>query len=153
MTYQARDRTASIVVLLLTFGGFIHVSHLPSGAAMFPMMVLGLAALLSGFWLVSTFLPRKAVVTADGEPPETKPFMENPKNLGIFIALIAAYLTLIDIIGYFTSTALFIVVSALALGFRRARYLAIGVVLFVAFVYFIFVTLFNRPLPIEFFQQ
>ena len=153
MTYQSRDRIASAVVLLLTVGGFVHISSLPPGAAMFPTMVLGLAALLSSLWLISTFLPRKAPATADGETPATKPFMDNPKNLGIFIALIVAYLTLIDIIGYFTSTALFIVVTALALGFRRTRYLAIGVVLFVAFVYFVFVTLFNRPLPVEFFQQ
>ena len=156
MTYQARDRIAGVVVLLLIIGGFVHIDHLASGAAMFPRMILGLAALLTTLWLISTFVSSRkdaAGAEADGKATETKPFMDNPRNLGVFIALIVGYLTLIDIIGYFTSTVIFMIVSALALGFRRTRYLAVGIVLFVAFVHFVFVILFNRPLPVEFFQQ
>ena len=148
LSYHLRDRIASVVVLAVCMAGFVHTQDMPGGAALFPRLVLGLAGLLSLAWLASTFLGRSP---AAAEPP--KPFMENPLNLAIFAGSIVIYVFLIDLIGYFTSTVLFMVGASLALGFRRLPFTAAAVVLFIGFVYFIFRILFDRPLPLEFFQR
>ena len=153
MAYHLRDRIAAAVVLLLATAGLIHIQDMPSGAAMFPRLILGLAVFLSVCWLISTILPRRRPAGGPRDEATPHPFMENPGNLATFLMVIAAYIALIDVIGYFTSTIVFIPAAAFALGFRRVTYTAITVLLFVGFVYFIFVVLFNRPLPIEFFQQ
>ena len=149
LSYHLRDRIASVVVLAVCMAGFVHTQDMPGGAALFPRLVLGLAGFLSLAWLVSTFLGRSPAAAA--EPP--KPFMENPLNLAIFAGSIVIYVFLIDLIGYVTSTVLFMVGASLALGFRRLPFTAAAVVLFIGFVYFIFRILFDRPLPLEFFQR
>ena len=154
MAYHLRDRIAAIIVMALTAAGFIHIGNLPTGAAMFPRLVLGLAFCLSTLWLISTFISmRKARADADEAEAKTHPFMDNPLNLGILLVTTAGYIFLIDRIGYFTSTAIFMSVTALALGFRRVVFVAVTTILFVTFVYCIFILLFDRPLPVEFFQR
>lgn len=151
MVYRLRDRIASAVVLALALAGFIHILELPAGAALFPKLVLGLTSLLSAIWLVSSLMNRR--FDADLESEDASPFVENPVNLVIFIVAIGAYIALIDIIGYFTSTILFMAVLTVALGFRRFVFTGVAIVLFVGLVYCVFILLFERPLPIEFFQQ
>lgn len=148
MAIHLRNRIASVFVLLLAAAGFVHIHGLPAGAAMFPRLVLGATAFLATLWLISTFMAAKRAVDA----PASGPFIENPRNFGIFVATIVGYIALIEILGYFTSTAMFMLASSTLLGFRRHRFLIIATVAFIAFVYVIFVVLFKRPMPPEFFQ-
>ncbi|MCG8510570.1 MAG: tripartite tricarboxylate transporter TctB family protein [Rhodospirillales bacterium] len=145
-----RDRVASAVVLVLCGIGLAATRDMPGDAAMFPRLVIGFAGLLSAAWMASTFFHGRAPGSS-GEAH--KPFTENARNLGIFVVSIALYVLLIDAIGYFTATILFMLCASLALGFRRIRFTAATIALFVAFVFFVFRILFDRPLPLEFFQR
>jgi hypothetical protein len=147
MARHIRERIASLVVLVLSVAGIIHIQDLPSDAAIFPRLVLGLAVFLSAAWFGTTLLRSARGDTAP------HPFFDNPRNLAVFIIAIAVYIAVIETLGYFTATAIFMVGSALLLGFRRYGFIGVATVLFIAFVYFIFIALFNRPLPIEFFQR
>lgn len=78
--------------------------------------------------------------------------MENPRNFAVFSACLVAYIILIDTIGYFTSSALFVIGASLLLGYRRPLVVVSTAAAFVLFIYVVFVVIFERPLPLEFFQ-
>lgn len=151
MSTTSRERLAALVTLLLCLAALSQVPKMPAEAALFPELILGLAVILSLIWGASTFRFRVKEKTEAKEQRST-PFSENPRNLAAFVFCLAGYVWLIDILGYFTSTALFMVATSVTLGFRKPKALVAAVVGFVGFVYVIFVVVFQRPLPIEFFQ-
>lgn len=151
MLLKSRERLAALTVFLLCVAAWSHIPSMPAEAALFPELILGLAAILTLAWGGSTFFPRSA---GGGQKLQevAPPFTENPRNLLLFVLCLVAYVGLIDILGYFTSTILFMAGSTLCLGFRRPAAISAAIVGFVGFVYIIFVVIFQRPLPIEFFQ-
>lgn len=144
MPSRWRERTAASVVIALTALAFLHVRELPSDAAMFPTLTLALAAALAGMWLVATFLVRD-------EPAETEPFFQTPRNFAIAVGLTPVYLYLVSEIGFFTASSVYMLLLAFLLGLRRLPALLLGTAGFMASVYLVFVVLFARPLPPEFF--
>lgn len=138
-----RDQVAAIVVLLLIVGGWIHADSFPPRAAMFPKVVFAVSTVVTVVWLVRSSLRRPAV---EG------PLVSNWGRFLIFLGLCALFALLVDFIGFFTATTLFVGGASLALGYRRYRYLAGYLVGFIALLVVVFVVIFNRPLPPEFFQ-
>lgn len=146
-----KDRIGALVVLVCCTLAWSMLDTMPAEAALFPRMIISMAFVLSAIWGISSLRPRaKAAASGTGEVPEG--FMENPRNFAIFAACLAAYIVLIDTIGYFTSSALFVIVTSFLLGFRRPLTVVVSAAGFVLFIYLVFVVIFNRPLPVEFFQ-
>lgn len=150
MSIKSRERLAALVTFLLCAAAWSQIPYMPAEAALFPKLILGLAAVLALAWGAQTFRRPKARSEITDTSPA--PFSENPRKLLSFIVCLGGYVWLIDILGYFTSTALFMVVASFVLGFRRPGIIAAAVVGFVGFIYIVFVVIFQRPLPIEFFQ-
>ena len=143
MAFLNREQVAAILVLCLIAGGWIHADTFPSRAAMFPKVVFVASAVVTLVWLVRATLRR---------PVAGNPIVGNWRNFGVFLVSCCAFALLVDSIGFFTSTALFAVGTALALGYRRYTHLAGYAVGFLAVLAIVFVAIFDRPLPREFFQ-
>lgn len=149
------DRAGAVVALAVSGVAWWMSGRFPADAQVFPRMVLALLGVLSLLWLVRSFLPpgsRFAEPQAEGEPAD-EPFFQ---HLGYFagsIALIAAYIFLVGNLGYFTSTILFIPVMAIMLGYYRPVGILLTTAAFVGGIYIVFVQLFSRRLPAEFFAQ
>lgn len=152
MSAVVRERVGALITFLFCAAAWSQIGTMPDEAAFFPRLIIGLAFLLTLGWGGSTFFGRGRQVSAEDPEGKSTPFIENPRNLLVFSLLLVVYVALIDIIGYFTSTALFILAASLGLGFRRPGVIAATMVGFVAFIYFVFVIIFQRPLPLEFFQ-
>ena len=148
------ERLAAAVTLAVTGVAWWMSAAFPFDARFFPRMVLGLLGVLSLVWLARTFVPaghRFAAPAAEGEAAEVRPFFIHPGYFVVAIGMLAAYAVLVGRIGYFSSTILFIPAMALALGYRRPLGILLTTGAFVGTIYLIFVVMFRRRLPTEFF--
>ncbi len=148
---QRREKIGSIISLIFCVGAWSQLGSMPSEAAFFPRMIIGTAFILTFIWGASAFFKKTAPAENDSEDGPG-PFLESRKNFTIFVVSLALYIALIDIIGYFSSTCLFMIGTSFALGFRRPFLTGATTFGFIAFIYIVFVIAFQRPLPIEFFQ-
>ncbi len=153
MDFINKDRVGAVIVFVLCAGAWSQLYDIPAEAAFFPRLILGLSFILTIAWLVGTFVPSKrTAISEEDEVEKQSAFIENPRNLGIFLVCLIIYTWLIGKIGYFTATACFIAASSIALGFKKPIVLAASMAGFILFIYVIFVLIFKRPLPVEFFQ-
>ena len=139
-----RDRTAAAAIIALTVMASFHVRQLPSDAALFPTLTLALSGALAVLLLISTFLGER-------KPDADEPFLQNPRNFAIVLGLTPLYLYFVSTIGYFSASSIYMLLLAFLLGFQHLSVLVLGTAGFMAFVYIVFVVVFARPLPPEFF--
>lgn len=123
----------------------------PFESRVFPVAVLSLMAILSGSLVVQSFI--KSSTAAQGETAsEYRPFfIHKPRFAGAF-ASIFGYIFLLPKLGYFTTSTLFFIVLTQLLGYRNYKNLFLTIFVFLGFVYLVFIVLFERPIPPEFFQ-
>jgi putative tricarboxylic transport membrane protein len=148
------ERLAVVVTLAVTGVAWWMSARFPVDARFFPRMVLGLLGVLSVVWLARTFVTggsRFAAPVAEGETGEVEPFFIHAGYFVAAITMLTAYVLLVGQIGYFSSTILFIPAMALALGYRRPLGILLTTGAFVGMIYLIFVVMFRRRLPTEFF--
>jgi putative tricarboxylic transport membrane protein len=149
------DRAGAAVALGASAVAWWMSGRFPADAQVFPRMVLAMLGVLSLLWLIRTFLPpdsRFAEPKVEGEAAD-EPFFHHIGYFAGSIALIAAYIFLVGTLGYFTSTVLFIPMMAIMLGYYRPVGLLLTTAAFVGGIYIVFVQLFARRLPAEFFAQ
>lgn len=124
----------------------------PAQAKFFPGMILGLFALLSAVILVrALFFPRAAGLAEEEGQPWT--FFRHVPRFLIALSGFAAFILLVEPVGFFSAGALFLAGLTVSLGFRRWRMIAVTYALFLLFIYLVFVALFERPLPKELWQR
>ena len=128
--------------MLLACAGIYEAQGLPAGVAILPMWVLGALFILSCIMIVRGLFKR-----ASGA--EGTPFIVEPKRLLIGIIAMALYIIGIEVIGFYVTTALFIPLTALALGFRNIKIITITSASFLGFVYVVFTLIFERVLPVS----
>jgi len=109
---------------------------------MFPRLILVFLAGLATVMLGRTFWSPVG-------SSRDKPFCANTRRFLMAVAGILIYILVVSSIGYFSATVLFIPCAALLLGYRRPVPIAIATLGFCIFIYFVFVYLFERPLPSE----
>lgn len=141
---HVRDRIAAVFIFALAAAAWWTSQGFTPGARMVPQLVAGAMLFFSFIMFVRTFLPARRA-------KERTKFFTNGRYLLIGCALALIYISLVAVIGYFTATALFVPVFTWLLGYRRPAMLAISTMLFLLMVYVIFVGIFDRPLPDEFF--
>lgn len=78
-------------------------------------------------------------------------FFVHPGRFAGALALMAAYLAALPLVGFFTASGALALLMPPLLGYRRWRVLALTVAVFLAAVWLVFVVIFQRPLPREFF--
>ena len=107
---------------------------------------------LGGFLvLMGIFLIVRAAVRS-GKIAAVRPLAASPSHL--FAALIggAVYLFLVPVIGFYTSSALVVIVLPVVLGMRRPVTLVVSAAVFMIVVYATFSILLQKPLPPELWQ-
>lgn len=145
MTGLWRDRITSLVLLGGAALAWRHAMSFPRESAMFPLLVLGILGGLGVILLVQSFLPQLRTAS-------DRLVIEEPRTLLVGITVTTAYLFFIPVVGYFTSSLIYIVALSRLLGFKNYLTLIAISVGYVLFTYIVFVLLFQRPLPPEFFQ-
>ena len=151
MTRLDKDSIGSLIVFAFCVWAWTFLAGMPAEAALFPRMILALAGVLSVIWGVSAQV-RRVSRARRGVVEEPRKLISNPANIGIFFACAVVYATLIDLVGYFTASGLFVIATSLLLGYRRPLVVIGTAAGFVLFIYLVFVVIFERPLPPEFFQ-
>lgn len=138
---------------------FVSSLDMPLAAAQMPRILVGLLFILAGAMLVDVFRHRKASrqrpADAKLSPEEAAampliaPFFEGvniPRAL-TFLGAVILYVVLLEPLGYFIVTPLFLLGTLLFL--KACRLLVAAAIAAVApiFVYFIFITLLDLPIP------
>jgi predicted permease len=137
-----RDVICAAVLLALSVGAWMQAAELPSRAALFPRLDI---ALLFGFSVI--YLLRSLWRAPASE--RTGPFFRNATRFVVALLLIVAYVLIFPRIGFFTATALFIPVFAVAIGSRSIANLVLGSAIFTVGAWVVFVVLLGRRLPPE----
>ena len=120
----------------------------PWESRFFPLAVLGLMAVLSAVVFIRTLYSDK--YKAENKTPPT--FFRHPVRFLLAVGVILSYIVLLPVLGYFTTSVLFFLAMTAILGYRNYKNIALTIVTFLAFIYAVFVVLFERPIPPEFFQ-
>ena len=137
------ELVVALVILGLSVLGLVDTTGFPRASAYLPTAVLGLACALSLAWVVQSVLAiRRERPTLRLDPARTR-------RLLTLAALSLLYAVAIVGIGFFTSTMLFIPLSALLLGYRNAGGLVIATAAFAVLLYTVFGLLLRTPLPPE----
>ena len=137
------ELVVALVILALAGLGLADATGFPQTSAYLPIAVLGLTCALSLAWAV------QSVLAISREPPTLRLDPAETRRLLTLAGLSLLYAVGIVEVGFFTSTIIFIPLSALLLGYRSARGLAISTVAFGLLLYAVFGLLLRTPLPPE----
>ena len=128
-------------ILLLISGIYYYMTtKLPEKAALYPTFVVSILAVLSIMFIIKTLISKE-------KNNEKKIFDGFQVKQFIFILLMSvAYVGLMSVVGYFTTTFLFLIISLFGLKANKMHsiYTSIG---FSIFIFIIFKMLLNVPLP------
>jgi hypothetical protein len=120
----------------------------PMESRVFPIGVLSLMAILAAVVFLRSFVNSQS----EEQAQDPQPFFIHRNRFFASFACIVGYIVLLPALGYFTTSAIFFVAMTWFLGFRSYKTTALTIFIFLSFVYIVFVLLFERPVPPEFFQ-
>lgn len=132
-----RDSIAALAILAVVGAGWIHLSEVAPAAAMFPQMILGAMGILAAVMFVQGM--RSAT-------PE-QPFVNHARNLLLALGLTAVYIAVVEPLGYFPATLIFLPLLAYGIG-ARGWVVPVVAVGFTSAVWLVFVYAFSRRLPL-----
>ena len=141
MTKAAQDRAIAVVVFILAGAMFLQAGKLPFEAGLFPRLVTAVMLMAAVAMFARSFMGPGGA--------RAEPVFINWPLLAITLIMTVLYVIAVRAIGYFTSSVVFVPAIAYALGLRDHRAIAAGTVLFVAFLYLVFVRVFQLPMPRE----
>lgn len=136
------DKILTIALLLLEVFYFVLIKQLPEKAARYPYFVLGLLFFLTMILAINAFF-----IKAKTEEEDSEKFKD--VKIGQFLFIIfasVAYIIFIEIIGFFTTTFIYLLVVMLGLK-NSIKWSIITSILFPIFIYFVFVTFLRVPVP------
>ncbi len=143
MTRGGAEILFPAVLLAATAALWPHAAAFPPESRLFPAVLLALLAMLSVVLMVRAW--RRPPADA------ATPFFEHGGRHALALAAIAAYLAALPAAGFFSASAAFALALPFALGYRDKLRLGLATAVFLLAVWVIFVWLFQRPLPREFF--
>nr|WP_321445530.1 tripartite tricarboxylate transporter TctB family protein [uncultured Cohaesibacter sp.] len=149
MNYKISEISLSIVLLIGAAFFWFSIKDIPAGAQMFPNFILGGIAVCSILMIIRSL--SGASVRTLGEDMTGWRFSINAKRMFGGLMIFIAFLLIVNYVGYFTASALLIVSMARFAGYKNWPALIGATAGFCLFVYLVFVLLFDRPLPEEFF--
>lgn len=138
------DKFLTIGLFILEAFYFLLIKQLPPKAARYPYFVLGLMIFLTLLLAINTFLIKPKNTEENKEEDQFKGNLYG--QFFLVIALSAIYVILIDIIGFFVTTAVYLFVTMLALK-SNIKWSIIVSILFPIFLYLIFVSFLKVPVP------
>ena len=136
------DKFLTIGLFILEAFYFLLIKQLPPKAARYPYFVLGLMVFLTLLLAINTFLIKPKNTEENKEEDQFKGNLYG--QFFLVIALSAVYVILIDIIGFFVTTAIYLFVTMLALK-SNIKWSIVVSILFPVFLYLIFVSFLKVP--------
>ena len=138
------DKFLTIGLFILEAFYFLLIKQLPPKAARYPYFVLGLMVFLTLLLAINTFLIKPKNSEEDKEEDQFKGNLYG--QFFLIMALSAVYVILIDIIGFFVTTAIYLFVTMVALK-SSIKWSIVVSILFPIFLYLIFVSFLKVPVP------
>lgn len=130
-----RDRIAGVILLLICTAFFYEGWHYPADSRIFP---LGLLAFLMAGAIVMIVRPGKASEGEGGDPQKV-----------LWTTLLClAYVGLVEVVGFFIATALFMTVFMAMLGLRKPVVYIAAIVGVNLGLYLLFVWQLKVPMPV-----
>lgn len=136
-----QDLCIGVLVTVIGVGAFILTNTMSPDAKLYTRVVTGLFAALGGILVVYTLIKRN-VPSPMGEADFTK-----ANAVMVMLLLIIAYVILINVLGFFVSSTLYMLASMVYMGARKAKGMVITVFFMLIFIYFLFVMQLKVPLP------
>ena len=138
------DKFLTIGLFILEAFYFLLIKQLPPKAARYPYFVLGLMVFLTLLLAINTFLIKPKNSEEDKEEDQFKGNLYG--QFFLIMALSAVYVILIDIIGFFVATAIYLFVTMVTLK-SSIKWSIVVSILFPVFLYLIFVSFLKVPVP------
>ena len=138
------DKFLTIGLFILEAFYFILIKQLPPKAARYPYFVLGLMVFLTLLLAINTFIIKPKNAEEDKEEDQFKGNLYG--QFFLIMALSAVYVILIDIIGFFVTTAIYLFVTMVTLK-SSIKWSIVVSILFPVFLYLIFVSFLKVPVP------
>jgi len=138
------DKFLTIGLFILEAFYFILIKQLPPKAARYPYFVLGLMVFLTLLLAINTFIIKPKNAEEDKEEDQFKGNLYG--QFFLIMALSAIYVILIDIIGFFVTTAIYLFVTMVTLK-SNIKWSIVVSILFPVFLYLIFVSFLKVPVP------
>lgn len=136
------DKILTIGLFILEIIYFVLIKQLPERAARYPFFVLGLMVILTLLLAIETFVLKN---TSNEEEEDKFKDIKLGQFFGI-ILISAAYVAIIDIVGFFISTAVYLFVVMVGLK-SNLKWSIIVSVVFPIFLYLVFVLFLRVPVP------
>lgn len=134
------DKFLTIGLFILEAFYFILIKQLPPKAARYPYFVLGLMVFLTLLLAINTFIIKP-------KNTEEDKFKGNLYGQFFFVIVLSAvYVVLIDIIGFFVTTAIYLFVTMVILKSNIKWSIVVSIV-FPIFLYLVFVSFLKVPVP------
>ena len=138
------DKFLTIGLFILEAFYFFLIKQLPEKAARYPLFVLGLMVFLTLLLAINTFIIKPKNAEEDKEEDQFKGNLYG--QFFLIIALSAVYVILIDIIGFFVTTAIYLFVTMVILKSNIKWSIVVSIV-FSIFLYLVFVSFLKVPVP------
>ena len=138
------DKFLTIGLFILEAFYFLLIKQLPPKAARYPYFVLGLMVFLTLLLAINTFIIKPKNAEEDKEEDQFKGNLYG--QFFLIMALSAVYVILIDIIGFFVTTAIYLFVTMVTLK-SSIKWSIVVSILFPIFLYLIFVSFLKVPVP------
>jgi putative tricarboxylic transport membrane protein len=144
--YVGEIVTAATISLIAGYFFWISAS-LPAGGGLFPQFAMTCTILLAAYWAVAAFVRRRE--PGRSERIDFRPTYETLKPLIAVVATVA-YVVLMFVVGFFVTTALYVVAISLILGVRNWRLVGATLIVVMPLIYLFFVTFLGARLPAGF---
>ena len=138
------DKFLTIGLFILEAFYFLLIKQLPPKAARYPYFVLGLMVFLTLLLAINTFIIKPKDAEEDKEEDQFKGNLYG--QFFLIMALSAIYVILIDIIGFFVTTAIYLFVTMIVLKSNIKWNIVVSIV-FPIFLYLVFVLFLKVPVP------
>lgn len=149
MSFRMAESLAAASLIFVAILGWLQIQDLPTDARMFPAALLLIIGVLSTALLIRGLIG-KAAHFFSNESKEWR-FAISSKRMVLGFITLAMYFLAIPYVGFFTCSFILIIAAAKGAGYHKPVPLIGAALGFCIFVYAIFVALFERPLPEEFF--
>ncbi|SBW08479.1 conserved membrane hypothetical protein [uncultured delta proteobacterium] len=146
MSRLAQESLFAVACVALALLFLFNTGELIPSAALFPRILIGVVIFLSCLMVYQAYRARQAERHADVSDTGRPPFQG--KRIAVYFGLCVGYVGSVELLGYFFSTPLFIVLTyAYLRSVRLKTSLAIAVG-FSAFIYLLFVRMLHLPVPL-----
>ena len=140
MKMAVKDKITAAIIFILSISGYIKAGEYEmGGASSFPKAIFMGSIVLS----VALFLAAQFDFYKGKEKTENI----NIKRMGMIIGISILYFVLIDTVGYFIVTPLFLFSLTIILGYRNKKILFLYPLFFSIFLFLVFRLFLNVPLP------